>query len=378
MRVLHLLGATEDDGGILSVIRNLQTATADRGVKHAVWVNEAYRERRQPALTYRISRHLRDEASSHLRLLWGSIRALGELRTMLASEPFDVLHAHSRGSLILAAGVAVLWRRPVLFTNHAYARRRGLYRWVARRHHLRTAVLTPNMACHYGLKTGPGGAEVISACCADRFFDLPCVSRGRLGTDAPLRLVGLGNIFHWKKWHLLVEAIARLSATERRRVVFHHWGPVPNSPEAAAYNEELTRLIRRHSLEDCCQLHGLSLSVEEPLREADLFVLPSTNEPCSVALIEALALGVPALVSASGGNVDIIQPDRTGLLFEPDQPDSLCDCLRRALGGEFQPVSPAEIRESVRHRSATSVAEEYCRLYTELNHPHVRKQGLDD
>lgn len=366
MRVLHLLGATEDVGGILSVLRNLQTATADQGLEHVVWVHQDYRETHRPALTYLRSRHLRDEAASHLRLLWGAVRALPELKALLASEPCDVLHAHTRGSLLLAAGVAVGWRRAVLFTNHAYARRKGLYRWAARRRHLRTSVLTPNMARHYGLKTGPGGAEIISECCADRFFDLPCAPRGRYDSNAPLRLVGLGNIFHWKKWHLLVEAIARLSDTERRRIVFHHWGPVPHNPEATAYNEELTRLIRRHGLEDRCHRRGLSLSVEEPLREADLFVLPSTNEPCSVALIEALALGVPALVSASGGNVDIIQPDRTGLLFQPDQPDSLRDGLRRALRGEFQPVPPAEIRESVRHRSATAVAKEYSRLYREL------------
>ncbi len=366
MKILHLLGATDDIGGILSVLRNVQTATASRAIQHLVWVNQTYREVRRPALTYRVSRHLLDESSSHLRLLVGALRALPELKRTLAAEPCEILHAHSRGSLMLAAGVAALWRRPVLFTNHAYARRRGLYRWAARRRHLRTAVLTPNMARHYGLKTGPGGAEIISECCADRFFELPCVPRGQRDRGAPLRLVGLGNIFHWKKWHLVVEAMARLTDGERRRVEFHHWGPVPNSPEAAACNTDLRRLIQDRQVADRCHLHGLSLSVEEPLREADLFVLPSTNEPCSVALIEALALGLPALVSASGGNVDIVQPDRTGLLFEPDQPDSLRDCLRRVLRGEFKPAAPAEIRASVRHRCASAVADEYCRRYDEM------------
>ena len=133
MRVLHLLGATEDIGGILSVIRNLQTATADRGVEHVVWVNQAYREVRRPALTYRFSRHLLGESANHFQLLWRSVRAIGELKAQLAVEPFDVLQAHSRGALFLTAGVAVLWHRPILYTNHAYARRLGPYRWAARR-----------------------------------------------------------------------------------------------------------------------------------------------------------------------------------------------------------------------------------------------------
>ena len=47
--------------------------------------------------------------------------------------------------------------------------------------------------------------------------------------------------------------------------------------------------------------------VADVVAAADWFVLPSTHEPCSVALIEALALGVPVIASASGGNVDIVQ-----------------------------------------------------------------------
>jgi glycosyltransferase involved in cell wall biosynthesis len=369
MKILHLLGATDDTGGILTVLRNLQVATASRGLEHVVWVNQTYRETRRPALNYRFSRFLLAESPDHLRLFCRALGAFGELKSFLAREPFDVLHAHSRGALVVAVGVTVLllWRRPVLFTNHAYARRLGLYRWAARRRHLRTAVLTPNMARYYGLEADGHRVRIISASCADRFFEMPMVERRVRASDQPLRLVGLGNIVRWKNWHLVVEAMAGLHDAERRQIEFHHWGPVPSSPEAAAYNEELRQLLRARRLEDRVRFHGLSLMVEEPLREADFFILPSTNEPCSVALIEALALGVPAVVSASGGNVDIVQRDRTGLLFEPDQPDSLRDCLRRVLRGEFNPASPAEIRASVRHRCASAVADEYGRAYEEMS-----------
>jgi glycosyltransferase involved in cell wall biosynthesis len=367
MRVLHLLGATEDIGGILSVIRNLQTATADLGVEHVVWVNQAYREVRRPALTYRFSCHLLGESANHFQLLWRSVRAIGELKAQLAVEPFDVLQAHSRGALFLTAGVAVLWHRPILYTNHAYARRLGPYRWAARRRHMRTSLLTPNMARHYGLSPEADRVAIISECCADGFFSAPLVSRRERKAGAPLRLVGLGNIYHTKKWHLLVEAIAQLDEAERRQIEFHHWGPVPEAPGCAAYDRQLRGLIQSGGVTGCCRLHGATLSAEETLREADWFVLPSTNEPCSVALIEALALGVPALVSASGGNVDIVQSGRTGRLFAPDDVTSLRDTLRLVLRDEKPMATPAEIRESVRARSAKAVADQYCRLYEELS-----------
>jgi len=370
MRILHLLGAQEDTGGILSVIRALQGATAERGCQHFVWVNRAYRETRQPALAYFYSRGLVAESPSHLKLLWGAVRALGELRALCRRERFDVLHAHSRGALLVAVGVAALWRRRVLFTNHAYARRLGLYRWAARRPGLYTSVLTPNMARHYGLKLDAPRLAVISACCADRFFTAPLVSRcSAPRAGATVRLVGLGNIIRWKNWHLLLEAIGRLDQSERQRLEFHHWGPTPPDADSLAYGRQLLQLADALNGQGRFAFHGPSLAVETVLDRADWFVLPSTNEPCSVALIEALALGVPGLASASGGNVDIIQPGATGLLFEPDSATDLAQKLRDILAGAPALATPAQCRQSVQHRRASVVAGQFLDLYGQIAQP---------
>jgi glycosyltransferase involved in cell wall biosynthesis len=367
MKILHLLGAEEDTGGILSVIRALRAVTAERGCQHFVWVNRTYQETRQPALDYYYSRCLIAESPSHFKLLWSAAKALAELRGLCRRERFDVLHAHSRGALLVAVGVAALWRQPALFTNHAYARRLGLYRWAARRSRLYTSVLTPNMARHYGLSLAAPRLAVISECCADSLFTEPLSAPGRWpAPGAAVRLVGLGNIIRWKNWHLLLDALERLPEPERARLEFHHWGPTPNTPECLAYARELQQRARPTDGSRRCTFHGPSLAVAPLLREADWFVLPSTNEPCSVALIEALALGLPALASASGGNVDIIQAGATGLLFEPDNATDLAQKLRELLRGVPGLVSPAERRQSVRSRSASAVAEQFLKLYQQL------------
>lgn len=361
MRVLHLLGSTEDTGGILSVIRNLQTA-APAGDRHVAWVNADYRETRRPALDYRYTRHLRSEIRGHPRLLWLAWRALPELRRLLAAEPFDILHAHTRGGFAVALHVAALWRRPVFFTNHTYGTRRSMYRYASAVSRFRTIVLTPNMARYYRLRVDGARVNLVSECCADRFFTLPLVPR-RPTSGRPLRLVGLGNIVPWKNWRLILEALGSLPPAVRDQYEFHHWGPVPADAECVDYERELLAARRRLGLEASCRFRGLSLDVESPLAAADFFALPSTNEPCSVALIEALALGVPALVSASGGNVDIIRPGRTGLLFEPDSVASLAAGLRVLAEKRDNMASPAEVRESVRDRSATQVSAHYRALY---------------
>lgn len=282
---------------------------------------------------------------------------------LLEKERFDLVHAHTRGALLLAVKIAARLKRPVVFTNHNYARRRWLYSWAAARPRVHTVLLTPNMARHYGLEISPPRASLISAACADDFFTAPLVPRA--GRKA-LRLVGVGSLVRWKNWHLVIEALAQLDAAERERIQFRLWGPVPNEPTAQAYAEELRRAVQVHGLRSQFDFCGPTNSIREALADADWFVLPSTNEPCSVALIEALASGLPAIVSDSGGSPDIVKAERTGLLFAPEDATALAGQLRRALRGEPRLVPPSELRESVRQRSAANVAPQYAALYWQI------------
>jgi len=227
-----------------------------------------------------------------------------------------------------------------------------------------TTVLTPNMARHYELTVQPPKVNIISACCADEFFGKPLVSSPAAGTAyRRLRLVGLGNIVRWKNWHLLLEALRELDSDQRARIEFSLWGPTPNDPDSILYEQQLRRFIEQYDLGNCSFLRGPSNLIGDCLRAADWFVLPSTNEPCSVALIEALALGLPALVSASGGNVDIISNGKTGLFFDPANSADLAAKLRSILAGQTMLLPPAEIRETVRSRSASATASELEKVY---------------
>jgi len=373
MKILHLLGAQEDTGGILSLIRALHTVGAEHGCEHFVWVNRHYQETRQPALAYYYSRHLVAESPNHLKLAWRAGRALGELGRLCRQERFEVLHAHSRGAFLVAVAVAAIWRRAVLFTNHAYARHVGLYRWAARHPRFYTSLLTPNMARHYGLRLNAPRLAVVSNCCADRFFTAPLVSRRSAPNGGgTIRLVGLGDIVRWKNWHLLLEALGRLDKLERQRLEFHHWGPIPSVPDCQAYARELAQRAQALGDRQRFLFHGPALAVEAVeavLREADWCVVPSTNEPFSIALIEGLALGVPGLASASGGPMDIIQPGATGLLFEPDNAADLAQKLRQALSGVPGLASPAECRQSVQHRRASVVAGQFLDIYRQIAQP---------
>lgn len=377
MTVLHLLGADEDTGGILSVLRNLQSATETRNCHHVVLVNRAFRESRKPSLSYRYSTFLLAESPKHFSLLFRAVASVPEVLRLLRGESFDVVHAHSRGAFPLACLLAVMGRN-VVFTNHAYARRTRMYRAAMRLKRFHMVCLTPNMARHYGIPLEAPRLRIISACCADRFFNVPLAERTRSqGAHQVLRIVGVGNIIRWKNWHLMLDALNLLPPNERMKVQFEHWGPTMADADSQNYRAELEEKCRRLELNHQCKFHGHLDTVEAVLRSADWFVIPSTNEPCSVALIEALALGVPAIASASGGNVDIVKPERTGLLFKPEDVSSLAQCLTRVVRGDVGIAGPAEVRDSVRHRSASAVAADYLELYNTVRQGGTLWPGRD-
>ncbi len=368
-RVLHLLGATGDHGGIVSVLRGLQVATQGR-LQNVAWVNDGFRLERSPALDLRRSPHALDESDSHLRLLVRALKAWPGLRRLLAAEAFDVVHAHTRGSFPLACALAALRDAPpVVFTNHTYARRTGMYRRAGRWPRLTTTLLTPNMARHYGLEAGPD-VRIISECGADAFFARPLPIAPR--APGPMRIVGIGNLVRWKRWDLVLHAIAMLPPEIRGALRLEVWGPTPDDADAKAYAGELTALVLSLGLAEIARFRGPTRQVADVVAAADWFVLPSTHEPCSVALIEALALGVPVIASASGGNVDIVADGVTGCLFRPGDAGDLAAKLTAVRSGQIRPAAPEALRASVGRRSATHVGAEYLALYRELLAAHGR------
>ena len=91
---------------------------------------------------------------------------------------------------------------------------------------------------------------------------------------------------------------------------------------------------------------------ERPLafcRLATVSALPSRIEGLSIALLETMALGLPAVASRAGGNPDVITSDETGVLVPPLNPLAWARALDRVLGDrEFAQRIARAGRERVR------------------------------
>jgi glycosyltransferase involved in cell wall biosynthesis len=132
--------------------------------------------------------------------------------------------------------------------------------------------------------------------------------------------------------------------------------------------EGLQVQARELGIGDSVQFRGSVENVVDYLRAADAFVLPSHFEGMPNALLEAMACGLPVVVTSVSGVVDIIRKDVNGILVEPKRPDRLAESLIRILDDSksaFRLGSAA--RKTVQDRfSIDRVASMYGSLYGEL------------
>jgi glycosyltransferase involved in cell wall biosynthesis len=95
---------------------------------------------------------------------------------------------------------------------------------------------------------------------------------------------------------------------------------VGDGPQAA----ELRQLAAKQA---SIHLAGATDQPQRYLRAADLFVLPSHEEGMSVALLEAMAAGVPAVACDIPGNRGLIESGRHGLLVPPRRPTQIAQAI---------------------------------------------------
>ncbi len=89
----------------------------------------------------------------------------------------------------------------------------------------------------------------------------------------------------------------------------------------------LEAMILALGLGDAVTLPGSSPDPSTTLRRSTLFVLPSREEGMSIALLEAMALGIPAVASEIPGNRALVEPGIHGRLAPPDDPPALARAI---------------------------------------------------
>ena len=95
--------------------------------------------------------------------------------------------------------------------------------------------------------------------------------------------------------------------------------------------DELAQRTKILHLEEHVSWVGPQSNVPDWLHFFDLFVLPSHWEGISMALLEAMATGLPIVATDVGGNPEVIEHGRSGLLVAPSNPQQLSEAISRLI-----------------------------------------------
>lgn len=171
------------------------------------------------------------------------------------------------------------------------------------------------------------------------------------------RLVTVARLEPIKSLDVMLHAVARLRTAGHEATLT----VIGDGTERPA----LEHLAQALGLATAVTFTGWSSDVGRHLTEADLFVMSSRSEGLSLTLLEAMAAGLPIVATAVGGNPEVIEHGRTGLLVPHGDPTALATAIGEILG---DPARAAAMGTAGRQRvmarfSLDAMVEAHLRLY---------------
>ena len=93
--------------------------------------------------------------------------------------------------------------------------------------------------------------------------------------------------------------------------------------------EAIIELIQKHALSDNVILTGYIEKPTHHVAAIDVFLLPSFSEGTSMTLLESMSLGKPSIVTDVGGNPEVVQHAKTGIVIRNNNLDDLVCAMKQ-------------------------------------------------
>lgn len=176
-------------------------------------------------------------------------------------------------------------------------------------------------------RLNPGKVRVVYNGIEGRRFQqgrLPAQVRAAIGLPQNLPVLGIvSRLEHWDKGHReLFEAMALL----QNRFTLH--ALVVGD---GLYKTEMIKMVEKLGLASQVHFLGKRADVPDLLAAMDIFVLPSHNEGFCLAVAEAMAAGLPVIVTEVGGLPEVVKHQDSGLLIPPGDAAALARGLTQLL-----------------------------------------------
>jgi glycosyltransferase involved in cell wall biosynthesis len=260
------------------------------------------------------------------------IRRFRMIFSVLKQNHFDLLHTHGYQADIIGIPAANVLRIPTISTCHGFIendRKLSLYirldRFVSRFSNKIIAVskdIQRNLTAH-GIQSS---RITVIPNAVDTEIDESSFSNSRHSvrksfgfSDRDFVLGYAGRLSQEKGLIYLIEAV---SIARKRDCPGKLFIIGEGSQES-----ELRVFSRKEGLEDHVVFAGFQSDVSQFFPAMELFVLPSLTEGTPMALLEAMAHGIPVIASEVGQIPEIIDSGKSGILVRPKDPEQIADAI---------------------------------------------------
>jgi glycosyltransferase involved in cell wall biosynthesis len=307
------------------------------------------------------------------------LHLVAQIRRFIVGRRVDVLHCHQYTPYIYGLLASILTRTKVLYTEHGrfYPDCRKLKRALANPllSRLTDEITAISEATRRALieyeNFPPARIKVI-------YNGVPAVPGERQKES------GLASSLDIPEHAFVMGSVARLDSIKNQAMAIRALQHVlRENPKAylllvgdGPERESLERLARNLQLSSQVRITGYRNDAERFYRIMDLFLLTSFSEGTAMTLLEAMAAGLPCIVTDVGGNPEIVVAGQTGYVVASDDDAALAEkILLLGRDGELrQRVGIAGRERFLRLFTVEKMVQEYESLYDALAGPR-RVQG---
>lgn len=296
---------------------------------------------------------------------------LSRFIALVRSGKYDIVHQHAE-RMSFWFGLASMWAGAcvvrTVHSNFAFEGglkiRRGLQRRLLNALGARFVAIGDSVQENEAQRFGLECTQVRNWADLKR-LDIPTPEQRRAArahwgfADDDFVVITLGNCAVVKNHGALLHALAQ--CTELRQIRYLHVGV-----EDAGQSER--RLVRELDLESRVVFAGWLDDPSLALYAADIYAMPSLYEGLGIAAVEALSVGLPAILSEVSGLLDL-RAHFPGLIYAPAHADGFATALRTAvsIAGVQRDRCVQEYRSSaLKYYSAERGVAEYAATYASI------------
>jgi len=306
----------------------------------------------------------------------GNYTAYRQLKQLIHEEKYDLIHTHTpSASAIVRLATRKMKNVKVIYTAHGFHFFKGaplknwliyypIERWLA---HYTDVLITINKEDYDRAKKSfkAGRVESIQGVGLDtkKFSGIvidKSEKRKQLGvpTNAAL-LLSVGELNNNKNHKTIIKALVKLNDPNIYYIICG----------VGSLKEQLEEMIKIFGLSERVKLLGLRSDVNEICQIADIFVFPSFREGLSVALMEAMASGLPVVCSNIRGNNDLIVNGKGGYLVPPTDVIGYCNRISNLVNNETLRKQMGEFNKRVIEQyKKERVLAQMRRIYAEVEY----------